>query len=80
MMAAQREQVLRAQLTSPQAIIDRILRAAHGNWKSLDESQRKTLRARFHNSKRYGKRWMLLTEKLGRGILLLCSPKLAKIV
>ncbi|QLI71520.1 Aurovertin biosynthesis cluster transcription factor aurF [Metarhizium brunneum] len=50
--------------------------------KSLDESQRKTLRARFHNSKRYGKRWMhvLLTEKLGRGILLLCSPKLAKMV
>ncbi|KAK8914832.1 Aurovertin biosynthesis cluster transcription factor aurF [Metarhizium anisopliae] len=61
-------------------IIDRILRAAHGNWKSLDESQRKTLRARFHNSKRYGKRWMLLTEKLGRGILLLCSPKLAKML
>lgn len=61
-------------------IIDHILRRTHGDWAALSKAQCGTLRARFHERKRYGKRWAVLADGLGTGVLLLCSPKVAAIV
>lgn len=59
-------------------IIDRILESTHRvQWADLDQRQRADLRAKFHNRKRYGKRWAQLADALGTGILLLCATKLA---
>jgi hypothetical protein len=61
-------------------IIDHILQRIHTDWESLDETARGALRARFHNQKRFGKRWVLVVEALGPGILLICSQKLANMM
>ncbi|KAM3510712.1 hypothetical protein MY11210_005638 [Beauveria gryllotalpidicola] len=60
--------------------IDYILRNTHSDWSLLNESQRKSRRAQFHDRKRYGKRWAVLTDGLGTGIVLLSSTHLAKAV
>lgn len=61
-------------------IIDAILESIHEDWKTLDHRRRSDLRAKFHNRKKYGKRWSVLVDVLGFGILLLCSVKVANIV
>ncbi|KAF4626022.1 hypothetical protein G7Y89_g12142 [Cudoniella acicularis] len=62
-------------------IIDHILQHLHTDeWKTLSEDQRSTLRSQFHERKRYGKRWALLAEGLGMGVVMLCSKKTAAIV
>ena len=62
------------------SIIDHILQKAHHDWPKLSKTQCSTLRARFHERKRYGKRWAVLADGLGKSILFLCSPKVAAIV
>ncbi len=61
-------------------IIDAILESIHKEWKSFDGKQRADLRDRFHDRKRYGKRWLLLTNALGPSITILCSAKVANMV
>lgn len=61
-------------------IIDHILQKAHPDWRTLSKAQCSTLRARFHERKRYGKRWAVLADELGKSILFLCSQKVAAIV
>ncbi|KAK8868401.1 ATP-dependent DNA helicase PIF1 [Apiospora arundinis] len=61
-------------------IIDEIMRQLHPNWDSLSEARRRALRAKFHERKRYGKRWIILASGLSKGILLLCSPKVVAMV
>ena len=60
--------------------IDRILGNIHEEWKTLDPRRRAELRAKFHDRKKYGKRWSQLANALGPGILLICSTKLASAV
>lgn len=59
-------------------IIDDILEELHGDWHQAGRQQQ--LRSRFHDKKRFGKRWLILTRKLGMGILIACSPKIASAV
>ncbi|RDW89919.1 uncharacterized protein DSM5745_01694 [Aspergillus mulundensis] len=61
-------------------VIDLILKSIHEEWNTLDETRRAELRAKFHERKKYGKRWSQLTDALGPGILLICSTKLASAV
>ncbi|KAM3552405.1 hypothetical protein ARSEF4850_007414 [Beauveria asiatica] len=60
--------------------IDHILQSTHSDWSLLSTSQQKSCRAQFHDRKRYGKRWAVLTDGLGTGIVLLSSTHLAKAV
>ncbi|KAL4977329.1 hypothetical protein BDW66DRAFT_38719 [Aspergillus desertorum] len=61
-------------------VIDRILENIHEGWSTLDQTRRAELRAKFHERKKYGKRWSQLADGLGPGILLICSTKLANAV
>lgn len=61
-------------------IIDGILKRLHPDWSSLSEADRGSLRSRFHDRKRYGRRWAVLADGLGKGILLLCSPRVSAMV
>ena len=61
-------------------IIDNILESVHDGWGSLNHRRRSELRAKFHDRKRYGKRWLLLADTLGPSILLLCSSIVANIM
>ena len=65
---------------SASVIIDAILESIHEEWNSFNDSKKSDLRAKFHNRKRFGKRWLLLTNALGLGIPLLCSSKVANMV
>lgn len=38
------------------------------------------LRSKFHDRKRFGKRWSLLTDALGIGVLLVCSSRIANML
>ena len=60
--------------------IDRILENIDEGWTTLDQRRRAELRAKFHDRKKYGKRWSQLANALGPGILLVCSTKLASAV
>ena len=60
--------------------IDRILENIHEGWATLNQRRRAELRAKFHDRKKYGKRWSQLSNALGPGILLICSTKLASAV
>lgn len=60
--------------------IDRILENIHEGWATLTPRRRAELRARFHDRKKYGKRWSQLATALGPGVLLICSTKLASAV
>ncbi|KAL4939388.1 hypothetical protein BDV06DRAFT_225080 [Aspergillus oleicola] len=61
-------------------VIDRILENIHDEWAEMDQTRRAELRAKFHERKKYGKRWYQLANALGPGILLICSTKLASTV
>ena len=61
-------------------IIDNILQRLYQKWASLDDAKRSAIRPKFHDRKRYGKRWVILADGLGKAILLLCSPRVASIV
>ena len=61
-------------------IIDFVLESIHTEWRNLDYERRTDLRVRFHDKKRYGKRWKLLSDTLGPGILVVCSSKMGKMV
>ena len=61
-------------------IIDTILESIHNEWRNFDYKRKSDLRVRFHDRKRYGKRWLLLSETLGPSILLVCSSKMANMV
>jgi hypothetical protein len=60
------------------SVIDEILERLHDDWR---QSNRKVqLRSRFHDKKRYGKRWLILTKALGMSLLIACSPKINSVV
>lgn len=60
-------------------VIDDILEELHGDcWHQGGRQQQ--LRSRFHDKKRFGKRWIILTRRLGMSILIACSPKVASAV
>ena len=60
------------------SVIDDILARLHDDW---DHAERKVqLRNRFHDKKRYGKRWIILTRTLGDSLLFACSPRIASVV
>jgi hypothetical protein len=61
-------------------VIDHILQGIHQAWSTLDDAGRSALRAKFHDRKRYGKRWSVLADALGPSILLLCSTRLAHLM
>lgn len=61
-------------------IIDQILRLTHSNRATLSKAQCNVLRAQFHERKRYGKRWAVLVDRLGKSILFLCSAKVMALV
>lgn len=59
------------------SMIDNILASTHPEWNTCDARETADLRAKFHDRKRYGKRWWILVNALGPGILVLSSSKLA---
>ncbi|THC95242.1 hypothetical protein EYZ11_005281 [Aspergillus tanneri] len=61
-------------------MIDNILRRMHPDWNLYDALRRSKLRAKFHNEKRYGKRWAVLVAILGPSILFLCTSQLSRTV
>ena len=61
-------------------IIDTILASIHNEWRTFDHKRKSDLRVRFHDRKRYGKRWLLLSDTLGPSILFVCSSKMANMV
>ncbi|KAK9434597.1 hypothetical protein VB005_09378 [Metarhizium brunneum] len=61
-------------------MIDNILESTHPEWRTSNNRAKANMRAHFHNQKRYGKRWWILVNGLGHGILLLCSSRLAGLV
>lgn len=58
-------------------VIDHILENTHEGWKMLDLRRQAELRVKFHDRKKYGKRWSQLASAFGPGILLISSTKLA---
>ena len=62
-------------------LVDKILAQIHGHdWATASLRRRKELRAKFHDRKRYGKRWSTLSRAAGQGILFLCAQQLVAIV
>jgi hypothetical protein len=61
-------------------VIDCILANIHADWETVDQQRRTELRAKFHDRKKCGKRWTLIANALGPGILLVCSTQLATAV
>ena len=61
-------------------IIDAILKSIHKDWEIFDDRRKSDLRVKFHDRKRYGKRWLLLMNALGLGVLVVCSSKMANMV
>jgi hypothetical protein len=62
------------------SMIDNILQNIHPDWGNIKAQKKSTLRAKFHDEKRYGKRWSILVAGVGPSILFLCSQQLAKVV
>ncbi|EGX87874.1 hypothetical protein CCM_09497 [Cordyceps militaris CM01] len=62
-------------------LVDNILAQIHGHeWAAASLWRKKELRAKFHDRKRYGKRWSILARSAGQGILFLCAPQLVAMV
>ncbi|ATY66448.1 hypothetical protein A9K55_000673 [Cordyceps militaris] len=61
-------------------MVDRLLQSIHPGWETANKEHKAELRAKFHERKRYGKRWSVLTTHLGYGILFLASSELAAAV
>lgn len=59
------------------SVIDSILESVHSNWADCGPRERAALRAKFHEWKRFGKRWWMLASILGPSIMLLASARLA---
>lgn len=59
-------------------VIDEILEARHDDWHQAE--RKRQLRSRFHDKKRFGKRWLSLARVLGMGIFLVCSSRVASVV
>lgn len=59
------------------SIIDRILESVHKNWAECEPRERAALRTKFHEWKRFGKRWWQLASILGPSIMLLSSARFA---
>ncbi|KID61221.1 hypothetical protein MBR_10253, partial [Metarhizium brunneum ARSEF 3297] len=59
------------------SIIDSILENAHPEWTTANSRQKAELRAKFHDQKRFGKRWWMLVDVLGPSILIICSSRFA---
>ncbi|KAF5630183.1 acetyl synthetase [Fusarium sp. NRRL 25303] len=59
-------------------VIDDILSGLHEDWDVGDK--KRYHRSRFHDKKRFGKRWLVLIKSLGIGILLSSSQRLASAV
>ncbi|KAF5715718.1 ATP-dependent DNA helicase PIF1 [Fusarium mundagurra] len=59
-------------------VIDEILSELHDDWDVGDK--KRCHRSRFHDKKRFGKRWLVLIKSLGIGILLSSSQRLASAV
>ncbi|GES63330.1 aurovertin biosynthesis cluster transcription factor aurF [Aspergillus terreus] len=59
-------------------VIDDILAEMHDDWHKIDRKQH--LRSRFHDKKRFGKRWMSLIKVLGMSIFIVCSSRVASVV
>lgn len=62
------------------AMIDNMLSNMHPDWDMYDDQRRSELRAKFHDERRYGKRWSILVAGLGPSIVFLYSAQLAKAV
>ena len=62
------------------SMIDIVLEKTHPEWLTSNAKRKADLRANFHDRKRYGKRWWILVNTLGMGILFICSPKLAAVM
>lgn len=62
------------------AMIDNMLSNMHPEWDMYEAQRRSELRAKFHDERRYGKRWSILVASLGPSILFLCSAQLAKMM
>nr|A0A0M4LAF6.1 RecName: Full=Aurovertin biosynthesis cluster transcription factor aurF; AltName: Full=Aurovertin biosynthesis cluster protein F [Calcarisporium arbuscula]ALD83632.1 putative transcriptional factor [Calcarisporium arbuscula] len=62
------------------SLIDNIIENTHPEWRTADPGERSELRAKFHDRKRYGKRWWMLVKPLGSSILMLCSSKFAGMI
>jgi hypothetical protein len=58
-------------------IIDNMQQKLYQKWALLDDAKRSAMRAKFHDRKRYGKRWVILADGLGKAILLPCPPLVA---
>lgn len=61
-------------------MVDSILSEMHPEWPACGNSRKSELRAKFHDKKRYGKRWTILADHLGPGILFICSRRLEMVV
>lgn len=61
-------------------LIDDIISNTYPEWASANSQRKSEMRAKFHDRKRYGKRWWMLVEPLGPSILILCSSKFAGIM
>ncbi|KAJ5201487.1 uncharacterized protein N7498_006150 [Penicillium cinerascens] len=59
-------------------VIDGILVELHPDWHLGD--RKRHLRSRFHDKKRFGKRWLMLIRLLGESILISCSTQIASAV
>lgn len=60
--------------------VDRLLSNIYPEWNTCHAKHKTALRTTFHNRKRYGKRWSILVNCLGPGILFICSSRLIGIV
>lgn len=62
------------------SIIDTILESVHVDWSCYQPREKAALRTKFHEWKRFGKRWWLLASILGPSIMLLASARFAGMV
>lgn len=62
------------------SIIDNILESVHVGWRCCQPREKAALRTKFHEWKRFGKRWWLLASILGPSIMLLASARFAGMV
>ena len=60
------------------SVIDDVLERWHDDWN--DNKRKIRLRSRFHDKKRYGKRWLVLTSRLGMSLLMASSAKIVSAV
>ncbi|GLA56215.1 hypothetical protein AnigIFM63604_005769 [Aspergillus niger] len=55
---------------------DLLLQKASWGWEDLSEKERQTIRDKFHERKRVGRRWCELVQYLGPGILVTCDARM----